>query len=90
MRLGEPILVQESVHDEFVARFEAAVGRLVVGNGLEDGVQVGPLIDESAVAKVERHVGDATESGAELVRGGAGSRDVLRADRAWASTARWR
>jgi succinate-semialdehyde dehydrogenase / glutarate-semialdehyde dehydrogenase len=64
------ILVQDSIHDEFVSRFEAAVGRLVVGNGLEDGVQVGPLIDESAVEKVERHVADATESGAELVRGG--------------------
>jgi succinate-semialdehyde dehydrogenase / glutarate-semialdehyde dehydrogenase len=64
------ILVQDSVHDEFVARFEAAVGRLVVGNGLDDGVQVGPLIDESAVEKVERHVADATQGGAELVRGG--------------------
>ena len=64
------ILVQDSVHDEFVSRFEAAVGRLVVGNGLDDGVQVGPLIDESAVEKVERHVADATGSGAELVRGG--------------------
>ena len=64
------ILVQDSVHDEFVARFEAAVGKLVVGSGLEDGVQVGPLIDESAVEKVERHVADATGGGAELVRGG--------------------
>jgi succinate-semialdehyde dehydrogenase / glutarate-semialdehyde dehydrogenase len=64
------ILVQDSVHDEFVSRFEAAVGRLVVGNGLEDGTQVGPLIDEGAVEKVERHVADATGSGAEVVRGG--------------------
>jgi succinate-semialdehyde dehydrogenase/glutarate-semialdehyde dehydrogenase len=64
------ILVQDGIHDEFVARFEAAVGRLVVGNGLEDGVQVGPLIDEGAVAKVERHVADATDGGAEVVRGG--------------------
>jgi succinate-semialdehyde dehydrogenase / glutarate-semialdehyde dehydrogenase len=64
------ILVQDSVHDEFVSRFEAAVGRLVVGNGLDDGTQVGPLIDEGAIEKVERHVADATGSGAELVRGG--------------------
>jgi succinate-semialdehyde dehydrogenase / glutarate-semialdehyde dehydrogenase len=64
------ILVQDSIHDEFVARFEAAVGRLVVGNGLDDGTQVGPLIDDGAVEKVERHVADATGSGAELVRGG--------------------
>ena len=68
------ILVQDSVHDEFVSRFEAAVGRLVVGNGLDDGTQVGPFIDEGAVEKVQRHVADATGSGAELVRGGAGSR----------------
>ena len=44
--------------------------RLKVGNGLEDGVQVGPLIDDAAVEKVERHVADATAGGAELVRGG--------------------
>ena len=42
------ILVQDAVHDEFVARFDAAVGALKVGNGLEDGVQVGPLIDDAA------------------------------------------
>ena len=64
------ILVQDSVHDDFVARFEAAVGALKVGNGLDEGVQVGPLIDETAVEKVERHVADATAAGAEVVRGG--------------------
>ena len=64
------ILVQDSVHDEFVARFDAAVGALKVGNGLDDGVQVGPLIDDAAVQKVEWHVADATARGAELVRGG--------------------
>ena len=75
------ILVQDGVHDEFVARFEAAVGALRVGNGLDAGVQVGPLIDESAVEKVERHVADATAGGAELVRGGQPARgNVLRAD----------
>jgi succinate-semialdehyde dehydrogenase/glutarate-semialdehyde dehydrogenase len=64
------ILVQDSIHDAFVESFDAAVAALTVGNGLEDGVQVGPLIDEAAVAKVERHVADATAGGAELVRGG--------------------
>jgi len=64
------ILVQDSVHDAFVERFDAAVAALRVGNGLDDGIQVGPLIDESAVQKVERHVADATAGGAELVRGG--------------------
>jgi succinate-semialdehyde dehydrogenase/glutarate-semialdehyde dehydrogenase len=64
------ILVQDGVHDEFVARFDAAVGALRVGNGLEDGVQIGPLIDESSVEKVERHVAEAQSGGAEVVRGG--------------------
>jgi len=64
------ILVQDSVHDAFVERFDAAIGRLRVGNGLDDGVQVGPLIDQGAVAKVERHVEGALAGGAELVRGG--------------------
>ena len=64
------ILVQDSVHDAFLERFDAAVSGLRVGNGLEDGVQIGPLIDEGAVAKVERHVADATGAGAGLVRGG--------------------
>ena len=64
------ILVQDGVHDEFVARFDEAVGALKVGNGLDDGVQVGPLIDGAAVEKVEWHVADATSRGAELVRGG--------------------
>lgn len=64
------ILVQDGVHDEFVTRFDAAIGALKLGNGLDDGVQVGPLIDGAAVEKVERHVADATGRGAELVRGG--------------------
>ncbi len=64
------ILVQHSVHDAFLDRFEAAVAALKVGNGLEDGVQIGPLIDEGAAEKVERHVADATAGGAEVVLGG--------------------
>ncbi len=64
------ILVQDSVHDAFLERFEAAVAALKVGNGLEDGVQIGPLIDEGAAEKVERHVVDATAAGAEVVLGG--------------------
>jgi succinate-semialdehyde dehydrogenase/glutarate-semialdehyde dehydrogenase len=64
------ILVQDVVHDEFVARFTAAVERLVVGSGFDPATNVGPLIDPPAVAKVERHVADACERGAELVLGG--------------------
>jgi succinate-semialdehyde dehydrogenase/glutarate-semialdehyde dehydrogenase len=66
------ILVQDSVHDEFLSRFAAAVATLRVGSGFDPAVQVGPLIDAPAVAKVERHVADAREHGAELVLGGEG------------------
>src|SRR5512133_3893498 len=64
------ILVQDSVHDEFVRRLTAAVKGLKVGAGTEPDVNVGPLIDEPALAKVERHVADALDGGAELVTGG--------------------
>ncbi len=64
------LLVQEGVHDGFVARFTEAVRGLVVADGLTEGVNVGPLIDEPAVEKVERHVADARERGAELLVGG--------------------
>src|SRR5256884_9962998 len=64
------ILVQDSGHDEFVRRLTAAVQELKVGAGTEPDVNVGPLIDEPALAKVERHVADALDGGAELVAGG--------------------
>ena len=64
------ILVQDSVHDEFVRRLTAAVKELKVGAGTEPDVNVGPLIDEPALAKVERHVADALDGGAKLVIGG--------------------
>jgi succinate-semialdehyde dehydrogenase/glutarate-semialdehyde dehydrogenase len=66
------ILVQDTVHDEFVSRFAAAVAKLQVGSGFDPAVDVGPLIDAPAVAKVERHVADARDRGAELVLGGEG------------------
>ena len=64
------ILVQQSVHDEFLGRLTRAVTALVVGAGTQEDVNVGPLIDEPALAKVERHVADALDGGAELVAGG--------------------
>jgi len=64
------ILVQDAVHDEFVDRFRAAAAELTVADGFTPGVDVGPLIDEQALAKVERHVADALEHGADLVLGG--------------------
>lgn len=64
------IYVHENVHDDFVARLSAAVGALKVGDGFVDGVQQGPLINEAAVTKVERHVADALGKGAKVVVGG--------------------
>jgi succinate-semialdehyde dehydrogenase/glutarate-semialdehyde dehydrogenase len=64
------LLVQAGVHDEFVARLKTATAAMVVGEGLEPDVEQGPLITEAAVAKVERHVADALERGAQLELGG--------------------
>jgi len=66
------ILVQEGIYDEFVSRLVDAVSKLKVGNGLEPETNVGPLIEQSAIDKVERHVGDALERGGELLLGGEG------------------
>ena len=63
-------LVQAGIHDKFVARLAAAANALKVGNGLEAGVQQGPLIDEKAVLKVEEHIRDALAKGATIVAGG--------------------
>jgi succinate-semialdehyde dehydrogenase/glutarate-semialdehyde dehydrogenase len=64
------MLVQEGIYDDFVERFTGAVAGLRVGSGLEEGVNVGPLIDAPGLEKVERHVADARERGAEVVLGG--------------------
>ena len=64
------MLVQDGIYDEFLARFTSAVGELRVADGFTEGVNVGPLIDEPAVEKVERHVADAVGRGAEVLVGG--------------------
>ena len=66
------IFVQAGVYDEFVARLVDAASQLKVGNGLESGTNVGPLIEQAAIDKVERHVGDAVERGGEVILGGGG------------------
>ncbi len=65
------ILVQSSVYDDFAARLVAAVGKLKVGSGFEEGVTQGPLIDDAAVRKVTSHIADATGKGASIAAGGA-------------------
>ncbi|WP_291487153.1 NAD-dependent succinate-semialdehyde dehydrogenase [Acidovorax sp.] len=62
--------VQEGVYDEFVAKFAAKVKTAKVGNGFEDGVNQGPLIEEAALEKVQRHVDDALAKGGQVVAGG--------------------
>ncbi|HOP21255.1 MAG TPA: aldehyde dehydrogenase family protein, partial [Amphiplicatus sp.] len=64
------MLVQASVYDAFAEKLSAAVQKMKVGDGMEDGVQQGPLIDESAVKKIEEHIADATGKGAKVVTGG--------------------
>jgi succinate-semialdehyde dehydrogenase/glutarate-semialdehyde dehydrogenase len=63
-------LVQEGVYETFAAKLGEAVERLRVGNGLDEGVEQGPLIDAAGVAKVESHIADALAHGAALVTGG--------------------
>ncbi len=63
-------LVQDGIYDAFVGAFTEAVRALRVADGFTEGVQVGPLIDEPAMAKVERHVADALAQGADLLVGG--------------------
>jgi succinate-semialdehyde dehydrogenase/glutarate-semialdehyde dehydrogenase len=65
------ILVQDKVYDEFADKLAKAARSIKVGNGMEDGVQQGPLIDAAAVKKVEEHIADAKAHGGEVIVGGA-------------------
>ena len=64
------ILVQDGVHDAFANKLAERAAKLVVGNGSEAGVTQGPLINDEAVEKVERLLGEATAHGAKVVTGG--------------------
>jgi succinate-semialdehyde dehydrogenase/glutarate-semialdehyde dehydrogenase len=64
------IFVQRGIAEEFSKRLAQRMGELVVGAGVDDGVQVGPLVGTSALAKVEDLVGDAVSRGARVVVGG--------------------
>ncbi|MDP4949089.1 MAG: NAD-dependent succinate-semialdehyde dehydrogenase, partial [Burkholderiaceae bacterium] len=63
--------VQEGVYDAFVEKFAAKVATAKVGNGFEEGVNQGPLIEDAAVDKVMRHLDDAKQKGGRVVTGGA-------------------
>ena len=64
------LLVQDGVYDAFAEKLAAAVAALKVGNGVDEGVNQGPLIDQAAVAKVEELLADAVVKGARILCGG--------------------
>jgi succinate-semialdehyde dehydrogenase / glutarate-semialdehyde dehydrogenase len=64
-------LVQDGVYDEFAQKLTAAVNQMKVGDGMDEGVSQGPLINEAAVEKVEEHIQDAVSKGARVLIGGA-------------------
>ena len=64
------LLIQDGIYDAFSAKLKVAVEKLKVGNGMDDGVTQGPLINADAVAKVEAHIADAVKRGASIVTGG--------------------
>ena len=64
------LYVQDGVYDAFVEKLAAKTKTIKVGNGFEAGVTQGPLIDAAGMAKVERHVADATAKGARVLAGG--------------------
>jgi succinate-semialdehyde dehydrogenase / glutarate-semialdehyde dehydrogenase len=66
------IFVQAGIYDAFVSRLVEVASSLKVGNGLEPETTVGPLIEQSAIEKVQRHVGDAVDRGGEVILGGDG------------------
>ncbi|WP_394547885.1 NAD-dependent succinate-semialdehyde dehydrogenase [Priestia aryabhattai] len=65
------IYVHESIAKPFAEQFAAAVSQLKVGNGLEEGTDIGPLIDEKALEKVKRHLDDVVAKGGNVLTGGA-------------------
>lgn len=64
------IYVQDAIYDEFAKKLAEKLATLPVGNGFDEGVVFGPLIDTAAVEKVEQHIKDATDKGASVSMGG--------------------
>lgn len=70
------LLVQDAIHDRFVARLAERVAQMRVGQGFDGQATLGPLINEQALAKVERHVADAVAKGGQVIAGGARIEDI--------------
>lgn len=64
------LMVHEKVYDEFVEKLKAAVGEMKMGNGFDEGVNVGPLVDEKAANTVRGFIEEAVSKGATVVAGG--------------------
>lgn len=64
------IFIQQDIYDEFISKLQTAVAQLQIGDGLTDNSTQGPLINEAAVIKVERHIQDMLDKGGKLVCGG--------------------
>lgn len=64
------VFVQREIHDEFLEKLKLRVERLKVGNGVDKQTNIGPMINESALDKIEAHIADAVSKGATLVTGG--------------------
>ncbi|APG82816.1 succinate-semialdehyde dehydrogenase [NADP+] GabD [Sinorhizobium americanum CCGM7] len=64
------LYVQDGVYEAFSEKLAAAVAKLKTGNGMEEGIILGPLIDKAAIDKVEEHVADAVSKGARVIQGG--------------------
>ncbi len=69
---GNRIYVQQSIVEEFSKKLGEAASKLKVGNGLDEGVKIGPLVNKEGYEKVEKHVQDAVDKGAKVLVGGDG------------------
>jgi succinate-semialdehyde dehydrogenase/glutarate-semialdehyde dehydrogenase len=78
--------VHERVYDDFIAGLKNALSKMVVGNGLDEGVTLGPIIDDDGIGKIERHVEDARNKGGRITHGGNRVRIEGLADRFFAPT----
>lgn len=64
------IYAQDGVYDQFVKKLAARVAKMKVGNGFDEGVTIGPLIEDAALKKVAKHVADAVKKGGKVLTGG--------------------
>jgi succinate-semialdehyde dehydrogenase / glutarate-semialdehyde dehydrogenase len=66
------VYVHSSVKDEFIKKFRGDAEKLIVGDGLEETTEIGPLINDRALIKVENHIQDAVSKGGKIECGGNG------------------